>query len=286
MKTFSTPSYRHLCPKRESCFSCRRFYINSNTYYNTNLIKDFCNRFITQETSFQCPKCNLTIFSKHCADGHKKLCYGKGHFGWKCSKCNKFFYRYSAQTSAIIEKNHKCGMLKKCRVCFEAKSSPEHICAIKKPQYPKTWPLLGFITLELLENSPFLLIIYVQCKNNLTFKKFVYSDVPEVLCNEKTEDRFFSYYPKNFNVNYEEPKNRKVKQDFKENLKKLLKKNPHNSMKIRLLQTLMTRENITYICQDESSTTMVHTALFFLRYHTISLVALSFFNYQCWDLNR
>ena len=231
------------------------------------MLNEFCDRFLTKEKSFSCSKCNLIIFSKHCYIGHKKLCYGKGHFGWKCTQCNKFFYRYANETSTSIKKNHNCSTPKKCRICFEVKDS-EHICSMRKPRYPPVWPLLAFISLEILETKyeqiPFLLIIYRQRKNNLSFEKFIYSDLPEFYCNEETEERFFQYYP-NFDFNYDH-KVPKLKQNFHENLKRLFSKNPGSSLKILLLQNLMEKPNITFICQDENSIIMVRNDFAFLQY--------------------
>ena len=173
--------------------------MTSSTYTNSFLLNEFCDRFITTEKSYVCSKCNLTIFSQHCYKGHKRLCYGKGHFGWKCTKCNKFFYRYCDETSNLIKKKNDCSMPKKCRSCYEPKVI-DHICAMKKPDYSKTWPSLAFLSLEFLYDKskdmvPFLLIVYLECKNNHSFKKFTYSIVPQLNSACSNDESFFPYYP-------------------------------------------------------------------------------------------
>ena len=258
-KSFSTANYRHLCPKRECCFACRRFYLSPNTYVNSSLINDFCDRFTTSEHSFECSKCNLTIFSNHCLRGHHRLCYGKGYLGWKCNLCNKFFYRYGEDTSSSIKSNHQCSQAKKCRFCFEPNVS-DHICLMKKCLYPKTWPKLGFLSIEFLEevtDIPFLLIMYIeQLQKPCKFQRLIFSDLPSHLPSDFSETEFFSYLPQNFNVTHEE-RIRPLKEDFKENLRILNSKNAENSMKIQLLQVVMKNPNVTYLCQDNNSTLLV-----------------------------
>ena len=264
-KSFSTANYRHLCAKRECCFACRRFYQNALTYCNTFTINNFCDRFLTNQTSFDCPICNLTIFSKHCLKGHRKLCYGKGYLGWKCKQCNKFFYRHHGQTSDLLKQNHTCSQPKMCRFCFEPNSA-DHLCRIKKCVYPKTWPILGFLAVEFIdkleESQPFLVIAYLEkdpCHG--AFKRYVFSDLPEYLPNECNEINFFNYYPTNLQRSSTYCcKKSSVKQDFQENLKKLRAKDGANNLKIQLLQFLMARPNVTYLCQDENSILLVSEA--------------------------
>lgn len=258
-KSFSTAKYRHLCPQRECCFACRRFYSKPTTYLNSFLVHEFCDRFSTTEQSFNCAICNLTIFSKHCLKGHRKLCNGQGYLGWKCSTCNKFFYRYTEQNSHEIKRNHTCVDVKKCHYCLKP-NSIDHLCEMKKCIFPKTWPILGFLTIEFLqENSqlnPFLAIIYVEkAQEPGCFNRYVMYDLPDA--NESTKIDFFSYFPLNFCIGRDVLRRKVPKQDFEDNLKRLYQKSPSTSLKIHLLQTLMKSPNVTYICQDENSTILV-----------------------------
>ena len=53
----SSMPIQHLCPKRATCFSCRRFFQSANTYTHSNLEKSFCNKNICNEIPFDCTKC-------------------------------------------------------------------------------------------------------------------------------------------------------------------------------------------------------------------------------------
>ena len=232
----------------------------ATTYTNDYLKNDFCDRLITTEDAFECSLCNLTIFSKHCFKGHHKLCYGKGYLGWKCNSCNKFFYRYSDQTSSSIKTNHKCTEAKKCRFCFQPNLA-DHICLMKKCVYPKTWPQLAFLSITFLEEcdeaTPLMILIYIEDLTKPgTFNRLIFSDLINYVPSTLSPLNMSSYYPKNYEVKYE-TNVRPQKHDFKANLAKLNMKNPTYSLKIRLLQHFMKTPNVTYICQDNNSTLLV-----------------------------
>ena len=136
-KNRSSKQPMHNCRIRPTCFACRRFYQTSETYLSPGLIDNFCNKDVTEETSFICKLCNLTIYSQHCYKGHKKFCGSQsGNFGFKCLKCGTFTYRMGSENSKILRENHECKNLKKCTVCFKAQEN-NHLCQLKKEIFPK-----------------------------------------------------------------------------------------------------------------------------------------------------
>ena len=150
-KSFSTYNYRHLCPKRESCFSCRRFFQTPDTYLNEKLNQEFCNKNVTSELSFTCELCNVTCYSNHCYKGHKLRCNGQGNFGYKCLKCNKFTYRSGKMNGKKLQASHMCGEVKSCPYCRQTKND-NHQCPLRKEVITKNWPKLAFIGMEHFEN--------------------------------------------------------------------------------------------------------------------------------------
>lgn len=90
-KSFSSINYFHLCKQRPSCFVCRRVYQNEKTFCNSYTKDMFCDSLLSLKNPRTCSVCNLTILTDHCGNGHKKICNGKGHFGWSCKDCKHFF---------------------------------------------------------------------------------------------------------------------------------------------------------------------------------------------------
>lgn len=153
-KTFKYVRYQHLCPNKSTCFSCRRFSSN-NTYINSLTRVNFCNGNIVEECPFKCLNCNLTLFSQQCYEGHKKLCGKNGHYGFKCTSCNKFYYKSNcASTSAQLKISHKCGD-KCCKMCHEMFNSTDaHLCKLKKVNLKnQVYPKLAFFALSFSNSS-------------------------------------------------------------------------------------------------------------------------------------
>jgi hypothetical protein len=148
-KTFKSFKYKHMCTESKVCFSCRRPFATKNTYMHEKLKNNFCDKNIACETHKICPICNITMYSKHCQKSHTStLCNGIGTFGWKCLICNKFTYRKGNLNAKTIAQNHKCG-IKSCKFCQEQMVIDEmHICKLKMEKYPKSMPLLAFISME------------------------------------------------------------------------------------------------------------------------------------------
>ncbi len=146
-KTFRNYKYRHICCKKKVCFACRRYFMSDTTYSHEKLKPNFCDKNIANEKETHCLKCNVTIYSNHCAKGHRVFCYGIGSFGWKCLKCNKFTYRFGKENSNILKIQHNCDV-KHCKWCHEKIIEENHLCKLKKEHYPSSDPQLAFIGLE------------------------------------------------------------------------------------------------------------------------------------------
>ena len=293
-KTFLTHDYRHLCPKRQCCFSCRRFFQTEETYLHEKLCVDFCDKNITVENKFTCPICNVTCFSKHCFKGHKQLCNGKGTFGYKCLKCNKFTYRYSNQNGQNLKEKHQCNELKKCKFCRE---SPEldHLCKLKKELRPQIWPRLAFITMEYFDNSsenclqcselrkektsellcpshrthsesvdePILVLIYCE-EDTGTFSKYEFQNFQNSKVT-KTNYSFSFPYCENVSPKYSfnDIKFQRKTQDMKTNVN-ILKEKQSDLLTDKIFQLISSWNNTTFICQDEDSICFVSILSFLI----------------------
>jgi hypothetical protein len=145
-RTFKSHRYNHFCVKMKICFACHRNFCTKETYLHEKLQQNYCDKNITNEKSFLCKICNVTIYSSHCYKAHKLLCAGKGSFGWKCLKCNKFTYRIGNSNSKLMENIHQCGE-KKCIYCSQPKDS-NHLCKLKVEHFPTSWPKIAFIGME------------------------------------------------------------------------------------------------------------------------------------------
>ena len=95
-----------------------------------------------------CSICNVILKTKHCQNGHKNLCNGKGQFGFKCLKCKKFTYRRNQETTQSLKQTHKCG-IKACNICGNSYNPNDnedvHMCPLKTETFSKNWPSLAFI---------------------------------------------------------------------------------------------------------------------------------------------
>jgi hypothetical protein len=83
--------------------------------------------------------------------GHKLKCSGKGTFGYKCLKCNKFTYRYGKMNGNLLKENHSCTDLKCCNFCRQPKEE-NHQCKMKTETIDSNWPKLAFIGMQHLTN--------------------------------------------------------------------------------------------------------------------------------------
>ena len=294
-KTFLTYNYRHLCPKKKTCFSCRRFFQSAESYIHEKLSGEFCDKNISSEEEFICSLCNVTCYSKHCFKGHKLKCNGKGTFGYKCLKCNKFTYRYGKIDGSTLKEKHRCTDLKCCNFCRQPLDL-NHQCKIQIETIPKVWPKLAFIGMHHFDKSsenclkcfelrsenclfcdehsnlqqnlfddPVLAIIYAEQSQIGTFRKYELNNFGNQPVMSKSEN-VMSYDLINFptNINLEKEKlhrQPKITQDFKTNYQSMQNGNPLNLMDMLLqLITSDNWRNTTFICQDEDSLTYVSLA--------------------------
>lgn len=149
LKTFKSHRYLHRCVRTLTCFACRRKFSTSSTYLHVKLKENYCDSKTNINTqSVLCNICNCVLKTKHCQKGHKKICNGKGQFGYKCLKCKKFTYRRDNDTSESIKQTHKCGTVR-CRFCSnyynEELNENIHLCLLKKESIPAHWPTLCFM---------------------------------------------------------------------------------------------------------------------------------------------
>ena len=270
-KTFLTHNYRHLCLKGNCCFSCHRFFQSRSTYVHEKLAQNFCDGKITAEVSFTCFRCNVTCYSKHCFQGHKILCSGKGTFGFKCLKCKKFTYRYGKMCGSLLKINHRCGEDKRCLYCREI-NDVDHLCKLNKEKCLPNSSRLAFIGMEhfskllssdyiLGQNEPIFVIVYKEDKIKGKFTKYVlhnFTDKPTV-----------SIFEDELNVPYDDSpyfsskKLFKKTQDLKSNCENLQNKEAHSLITDQLLQLFLSDEwqNTTFICQDSDSENYVRNLL-------------------------
>jgi hypothetical protein len=298
-KIFLTHNYNHLCKKTQCCFSCRRFFLTEKTYIHERLLIYFCDKKTTSQQSFLCELCNVTCYSEHCYKGHKLICSGKGTFGYKCLKCNKFTYRYGNLNGIQLKDLHTCGNNKLCKFCREEKTE-NHLCKLIKDIIPHSHSKLAFIGMEHFDNSyetcinclnlkmnsdscelkdlyceihrnyntesePCLAIIYCE-QSNFMYKKFTinhFNIEPEIT----TEDISLASSKYTFNCSTKNSsKKMKQSEDFKRNFKILQEKN-HFLLLDKLLQLITSSEwsNTTFICQDSDSRCYMSILKAFIR---------------------
>lgn len=263
-KSFKTYNYKHLCKKRTSCFVCRRFFQSEKTYMDERLQPNFCNKLVTDETSFICPICNCTIYSRQCYKGHRVLCNGDGHFGWKCpNECNRFIYASKNRTSKSIKQTHLCSDGSVCKCCFKFKET-NHICKLKEFKFPQFHSRLAFLTV-VMTNEPlptplFSLSLIENCEETNargSFKKILVAD-PE-LNFQINEDNFtYNYFPNTItNTEFKKLKeNLKLTQDFL-SIMKTLQNSSKGSFHQQLSLFLISSRNTCFICQDATGKVMV-----------------------------
>lgn len=262
-KSFSTFGYRHLCPQRSTCFACRRFFSSNSTFLHEKMEKQFCNKNITEEKEFLCSTCNVTVYSNHCLKGHKLLCNGKGHFGFKCLTCLKFFYASKSENSHTLKQNHNCSDLGMCKICYKPREL-DHICKLSKCKIPKSHNRLAFLYLEVakLEDfslDPLFALIYLEQGQRGCFEKYLISDF-DFNFDTKNETYNFQYFlPSTKFTDFENltiKLKSKVSEDFSSKICKLANLEDFYS---KFLLFIISSTNTTFICQDLDGTKMVST---------------------------
>ncbi len=143
-KFFKGHGTQHKCLKVPCCFSCKRPFLQPNTYTNKFTQKLFCNSSLQAQVGVECVMCNVRTFSKDCKIHHSQKCC---RFGWFCRECQKYtfcskFYR----TIESIKTNHKCGNIP-CHFCGKSVGS-FHQCSLQMPKVTNFMTKLGFIDLQ------------------------------------------------------------------------------------------------------------------------------------------
>ena len=276
-RKFKDSYHKHLCKEKKCCFVCRRFLQTSTTYLNERLEYLFCDKDITMEKPFKCQICNCTIYSKKCFKGHRKLCNGKGYFGYKCDNCQKFLTSSRGQTSLQIKTNHLCSRDSQCKFCFQ-KEDAEHFCKLKHFKLSSFHTRLGFFKIHTLSNEPYLPLLALILREESNderrgqFTKYVFSHELLQESNQKIDNFFnFSYFCPN-TKHYKLAKGKiseKITADYQINIAQLQKTRTFNT---DLLLYFLDKNDTTYICQDEHSYTMVTIFLTFLNDHDMKSV--------------
>ena len=249
----------HLCKKRISCFACRRFFQSSETYLNNFTSNNFCDKLITKENSFLCPKCNCQIYSQKCNLGHKRFCKGLGYFGYKCLDCKKFTYCRN-NTSADVKAAHLCAEGRICKNCFLIKEN-WHQCPMKLEKPHDFHTRLSFFKI-IFDNSdqPLFAIFYREEKERGNFNKYVFfeNELGHDIFEENCLNQQYFQPPWDINVAFKSCSKLSNKSTFFQKLQSLKKEDTLNLTKKVLCFTL--DENFgytTYICEDSSSSNLM-----------------------------
>jgi hypothetical protein len=293
-KSFKVTKYRHKCTiMKTQCFACRRLFMSNSTYINDLCKHNFCDRDITKSPSSICHICNITIYSNHCMREHKKLCNGKGIFGWKCLVCKKFTYRSGTLNSRTLSQIHMCNIVH-CKFCHKSISNKlTHCCELRKESYPTLTPCIAYLGLELYDSSYancwdcFETKQKIKCTENLTWKEINQCNLKcDIHKNLPTDEKnhevlliivYKQMQPKGFNrvvfskgsdsINVEysnsdselDLSNLPFKSQTKDFLFHYEKLHTHNYHTLELLDRFLLEitkpswNNVTFICQDSDS---------------------------------
>jgi len=230
LRKFKNKINNHMCKFRKTCFACRRFFESNVTYSHMQLKNNFCDKDTTTEQPFNCKICNCVINSNHCLKRHRRYCNGKGHFGYKCNSCNKFYYCDANKTSIDMQNEHVCGNSKKCKVCHVEKEE-DHLCQLRVPKIPAFHCRLAFFSIVIedanqnndFKDTPLFALILREEEKRGTFIK--YNIVLEGLCpetkpmNSLTYDYFSKFNIKYFDFSNDKHMRVKITEDFQNKLR-------------------------------------------------------------------
>jgi len=222
---FKSPFYTHYCKqiKNNCCFACHRSFQKTTTYIHSDLRKFFCDSKLLSNLNTKCKLCNLTIYSKECEIGHRKLCCSRGFFGFKCDICNHFTYRSGSTDSTALKNEHQCKMLRSCKYCHKQKED-NHLCTLLQEKYCDYNTRLVFLVLEIVENDPIFALMYVE---NLLlrgdFANVVITDSSEIENEFRPEHLSYDFF-KNIQVESDKKKFKRKKKRESDDLKLLKNK--------------------------------------------------------------
>lgn len=263
---FKSPYNKHLCPKRETCFACRRLYCTEKTFLTEKLLNNYCDKLITKESPKLCTICNCTLHSLHCARGHKLLCNGVGRFGYKCLKeCQRFFY-CTQNTSQDIKNSHSCSFGGYCKTCHKPKEL-NHLCRLSHVKILPYHTSLCFFKILFINNEiPITAIFLKETKERGVFTKYTFvNDYLFNINSSQVEMNYFKYryFPNNIkNSSFADllrQKTRKISEDFIRSARRLQKK---TTLEDRIVAFILQQRNTSFICNDSSSNHLVSLILF------------------------
>lgn len=259
-KVYKTHNYKHLCKIRATCFACRRFFQSESTYIHSKLQNNFCDKLVSLEPTMICEICNCTIYSKHCLKGHRTFCNGtQGHFGFKCTSCNRFFYASKKLTSKVLKETHICNKDLLCKTCLQPKDE-DHLCKFKPQKPSKGHNRLCFFNLEVDHFSkPLLCLFNLEQDERGKFQKYVIADpaLNFYTPNETFVFRYFLQNTKNTDIPSPNPKRKaKVTIDFK-SLQATLRQTDSFDFNNELISFFLSSNNTTFICQDKYGSKLV-----------------------------
>lgn len=260
---FKQPYTKHLCPKRATCFACRRPYSSNRTYLHAKLIAYYCDRFATKEIPQVCVICNCTLYSNHCLKGHKLLCNGQGRFGFKCLKeCQKFFY-CNNNTSQDIKNSHYCSTNGYCKYCKQEKES-DHLCKLQHVRPAPYHSRLCFFKILFISNDfPLMAMFLKEEKERGQFTKFTF--VNNIIMNSNnhvlTSYLNFTYFkPDTKYASFRDLLKKrpiKITEDFLASIRHLEKP---SSFEDQILAFMLQQQHTSFICEDSSSDHLVSIA--------------------------
>ena len=265
-RKFKYPKRMHLCPKRPTCFTCRRMFMSAETFVHQDLLRFFCDKFVTMDKPFICSICCCTMNSKHCYNGHKLLCNGVGHFGFKClTHCKRFFYANGALTSKQLKESHNCFDFSICKFCYKKKEF-DHLCKLRWPKPIMSHNRLCFFNIIFNEDEnldPYLALFYREEKERGNFTKYCFvNETPFGFSNETSEDYLsYNYFPSDLDVpnkdflSLNRRKKRKSTEDFRRNSAKL----SENRLRTKILKFILDENyrHTTFICNSSSNETIL-----------------------------
>lgn len=230
LRTFKDVNYRHRCLQDKTCFACRRPFAFEKTFLPNHYRKLYCTSKLETTNKAQptlCSICNVTLSNIHCQLGHKRLCSGKGYFGWKCLKCQTFSYvNKEMKNASELKVHHNCEtkICSKCCQRFNFKST-FHLCKLNQEKPSNFFPRLAFLSIEFLHESlpqnnwcPNLIILYLE--NSIKkgeFSRNVFS-LFSTSCSNDT--LFYPYLLNNMEVPFKSTQKEKQRTFLTETLKK------------------------------------------------------------------
>lgn len=255
-KTFKRRYNSHLCSVKEHCFTCRKFLQTKETFNFKLLKQNFCDKNITNEGLTKCSICNLSIYTKQCKDNHKKICCGKGNFGYYFDCCNRFV---SGHDKEHLIASHHCRDDPICKFCYKSRDQ-DHLCRLKTDKFPKDIPRLAFMSIDFFKTNvlkddcpnPCIALVWRETTERGNFQKYIVKN--DSISTSSSAKFIFNYLPTILQKKPFQCKLLKKNSVLNLTLDKL--KHSIESDCITNLLKLILDTNFTcttYICQDSNS---------------------------------